>query len=100
MTNELQERLHRWKQIETLLGCQIVNNNGIAYLENMLYRSNGTSSKSSRGIMMHLKINVLTNVESSTKNTGRISSSQDDLDDESLQGKVIPFDNFSVFSSE
>lgn len=49
VTNEFQERLHRWKQVESLLGCQIVNNNGIAYLENMLYRSNGTSSKSSRG---------------------------------------------------
>jgi stromal interaction molecule 1 len=49
VTNELQERLHRWKQIETLLGCNIVNNNGIAYLENALYRSNGTTSKSSRG---------------------------------------------------
>lgn len=49
VTNELQERLHRWKQVETLLGCNIVNNNGIAFLENILYRSNGTSSKSSRG---------------------------------------------------
>lgn len=49
VTNELQERLHRWKQIESLLGCQIVNNNGIAFLENMLYRTNGTSSKTSRG---------------------------------------------------
>lgn len=49
VTNELQERLHRWKQIESLLGCNIVNNNGIAFLENMLYRSNGASSKTSRG---------------------------------------------------
>lgn len=49
VTNEFQERLHRWKQIESLIGCPIVNNNGISYLENMLYRSNGTSSKSSRG---------------------------------------------------
>jgi stromal interaction molecule 1 len=48
VTNELQERLHRWKQIETLLGCSIVNNSGIAYLENILYRNNG-SGKSSRG---------------------------------------------------
>ena len=31
---------------------------------------------------------------------GRISSSQDDLDDDSIQGKSIQFDNFSVFSSE
>ncbi|CAO1379185.1 unnamed protein product [Diamesa tonsa] len=65
VTNELQERLHRWKQVETLLGCNIVNNNGISFLENILYRSNGTSSKSSRG---------------------RINSSQDDLDDDSIQG--------------
>jgi stromal interaction molecule 1 len=49
VTNELQERLHRWKQIESLINCQIVNNNGIAFLENMLYRSNGASSKTSRG---------------------------------------------------
>lgn len=31
---------------------------------------------------------------------GRISSSQDDLDDDSIQGKQIAFDNFSMFSSE
>lgn len=55
VTNELQERLHRWKQIETMLGCNIVNNNGIAFLENMLYRSNGTSNKSSRGKTNSLK---------------------------------------------
>lgn len=49
VTHELQERLHRWKQVEQMLGCNIVNNNGIAFLENMLYRSNGATSKSSRG---------------------------------------------------
>lgn len=48
VTNELQEKMHRWKQIETLLGCSIVNNNGISYLESILYRNNG-SGKSSRG---------------------------------------------------
>lgn len=52
VTNELQERLHRWKQIETILGFNVVNNNGIAYLENMLYRANG-SSKSSRGMFLY-----------------------------------------------
>lgn len=41
VTNELQERLHRWKQIEMLLGFGIVNNNGISYLENVLYNRNG-----------------------------------------------------------
>lgn len=49
VTNELQERLHRWKQIETLLGCNIVKNNGIAYLEGILYRSNAASQKSIKG---------------------------------------------------
>lgn len=31
---------------------------------------------------------------------GRINSSQDDLDDDSIQGKQVAFDNFSMFSSE
>ena len=43
VTAELQERVHRWKQIELLCGFNIINNNGINYLENILYRgaSNG-----------------------------------------------------------
>lgn len=49
VTNELQERLHRWKQIELLLGFSIVNNNGLPYLENVLYSRNG-SGKSARGM--------------------------------------------------
>ena len=47
VTNELQERMHRWKQIETLLGFNIVNNNGLTYLESVLYSRNG--SVKSRG---------------------------------------------------
>jgi len=66
VTNELQERLHRWKQIESLLGCNIVHNNGIGFLENMLYRTNGSSSKTSRGkltqIFMTYMYIVLTNI--------------------------------------
>ncbi|XP_052865233.1 stromal interaction molecule homolog [Anopheles cruzii] len=65
VTNDLQERMHRWKQIETLLGFSIVNNSGIAHLENLLYNRNGVGSKSYRS---------------------RLSSSQDDLDDDSVQG--------------
>ncbi|XP_058977729.1 stromal interaction molecule homolog isoform X4 [Musca domestica] len=66
VTNELQERLHRWKQIEQCLGMNIVNNNGLSYLESVLYGRNGggSSIKSSRG---------------------RITSSSDELDDESVQ---------------
>ncbi|XP_041782998.1 stromal interaction molecule homolog isoform X2 [Anopheles merus] len=79
VTNDLQERMHRWKQIETMLGFGIVNNSGIAHLENLLYNRNGVAGKTYRS---------------------RLSSSQDDLDDDSVQGKPISFDNFSMFSSE
>ncbi|XP_039961807.1 stromal interaction molecule homolog isoform X1 [Bactrocera tryoni] len=68
VTNELQERLHRWKQIENCLGFNIVNNNGLQYLENVLYNRNGGSS-----------------VSSNKGSRGRITSSSDDLDDESVQ---------------
>ncbi|XP_035786088.1 stromal interaction molecule homolog isoform X4 [Anopheles albimanus] len=64
VTNDLQERMHRWKQIESLLGFTIVNNSGIAHLENLLYNRNGVAGKSYRS---------------------RLSSSQDDLDDDSVQ---------------
>ncbi|XP_058127162.1 stromal interaction molecule homolog [Anopheles ziemanni] len=79
VTNDLQERMHRWKQIETMLGFSIVNNSGIAHLENLLYNRNGVAGKTYRS---------------------RLSSSQDDLDDDSVQGKPFSFDNFSMFSSE
>lgn len=66
VTNDLQERMYRWKQIEQLLGFSVVNNNGLVHLENLLYNRNGGSgSKNYRS---------------------RLSSSQDDLDDDSVQG--------------
>ncbi|XP_055842867.1 stromal interaction molecule homolog isoform X4 [Episyrphus balteatus] len=67
VTNELQERLHRWKQIETCLGFNIVNNNGLAYLENVLYSRNGGGGAGVKG------------------SRGRMTNSTDDLDDESVQ---------------
>ncbi|XP_050551782.1 stromal interaction molecule homolog isoform X3 [Spodoptera frugiperda] len=73
VTQELQERMHRWKQIERMCGFNIINNNGLQYLETALYRSaNGRPT-----------------------GRGRISSSQDDLsigDDASICGSVA--DNF------
>ncbi|XP_045504817.1 stromal interaction molecule homolog isoform X2 [Colias croceus] len=73
VTQELQERMHRWKQIERLCGFNIINNNGLQFLESTLYRTaNGRQP-----------------------NRGRISSSQDDLsvgDDVSICGSVT--DNF------
>ncbi|XP_059482239.1 stromal interaction molecule homolog isoform X2 [Neocloeon triangulifer] len=60
VTQELQERVHRWKQIEMLCGFNIISNNGLSYLETVLYRpSNGRLTR------------------------GRMSS-QDDLDDDSV----------------
>ncbi|EFA02431.1 stromal interaction molecule homolog isoform X2 [Tribolium castaneum] len=60
VTQELQERVHRWKQIEMLCGFSIINNNGLQFLENTLYRNTNGRALPVRG---------------------RISS-QDDLDDD------------------
>ncbi|KRT86399.1 hypothetical protein AMK59_44, partial [Oryctes borbonicus] len=61
VTQELQERVHRWKQIEFLCGFNIIQNVGLQSLENSLYRGlNGRPF----GLLK-----------------GRISS-QDDLDDD------------------
>ncbi|XP_034190985.1 stromal interaction molecule isoform X3 [Osmia lignaria lignaria] len=62
VTAELQERVYRWKQIELLCGFNIVNNNGLSYLETVLYRG----APNGRGFGLR----------------GRLSS-QDDLEDES-----------------
>ncbi|XP_037938824.1 stromal interaction molecule homolog isoform X2 [Teleopsis dalmanni] len=76
VTHELQERLHRWKQIETCLGINIVNNNGLPYLESVLYGRNGGTIKGSRGRIT--------------------SSSTDDLDDESVQGMLDTYSRSSA----
>ncbi|KAF5274302.1 hypothetical protein FQR65_LT04420 [Abscondita terminalis] len=64
VTQELQERMYRWKQIEMLCGFNIINNSGLQQLENILYRNTGINGRP----MMGLK--------------GRMNSSQDDLDDD------------------
>ncbi|XP_049878372.1 stromal interaction molecule homolog isoform X3 [Pectinophora gossypiella] len=74
VTQELQERMHRWKQIERMCGFNIINNNGLQYLESALYRNVNGRAPGSRV---------------------RMSSSQDDLsvgDDASVCGSVA--DNF------
>lgn len=50
VTQELQERMHRWKQIEMLVNCPIMNNAGLAHLESIL-RSYG-NIPSFRGIRL------------------------------------------------
>jgi len=45
VTHELKERAHRWKQIELLCGFNIINNNGIQFLENLLYRGVGVNGR-------------------------------------------------------
>ncbi|KAK9876691.1 hypothetical protein WA026_014070 [Henosepilachna vigintioctopunctata] len=47
VTQELQERMQRWKQIENLCGFSIMNNSGLQFLENTLYKNGrGLGSKS------------------------------------------------------
>ncbi|XP_050442329.1 stromal interaction molecule homolog isoform X1 [Adelges cooleyi] len=67
VTQELAERVHRWKQVESLCGFNIINNNGLSQLENVLYRN------VSNGRNFTLR--------------GRMSS-QDDLEDDSSQYSV------------
>ncbi|XP_037506735.1 stromal interaction molecule homolog isoform X8 [Rhipicephalus sanguineus] len=50
VTKDLQERLHRWKQIERLCGFSIVNNQGLGPLENML-RGKKMSRSGSEGTL-------------------------------------------------
>lgn len=108
VTNELQERLHRWKQIENCLGFNIVNNNGLPYLENVLYNRNGgstvSSNKGSRGNLEQIVYEHIINffeliLINKYVFVGRITSSSDDLDDDSVQGKPN-FDHFNLFSTE
>ncbi|CAG9819475.1 unnamed protein product [Phaedon cochleariae] len=70
VTQELQERVLRWKQIEMLCGFNIMNNNGFNYLENALYRSTNGRTIGLRGRM----------------------SSMDDLDEDtsSVYGSTFP----------
>lgn len=49
VTQELQERVHRWKQIEMLCGFSIINNNGLQFLENTLYRNTNGRAMPLRG---------------------------------------------------
>lgn len=49
VTQELQERVHRWKQIEMLCGFSIINNSGLQSLENTLYRNANGRMFSLRG---------------------------------------------------
>lgn len=49
VTQELQERVHRWKQIELLCGFNIINNSGLQYLESVLYRGTANGRGTVRG---------------------------------------------------
>ncbi|XP_046395505.1 stromal interaction molecule homolog isoform X2 [Ischnura elegans] len=78
VTQELQERVYRWKQMELLCGFNIINNAGLAYLESILYRG-------------------MTNGRPAAGMRGRLRSSQDDLDDDT--GSIFSSHSTSVASS-
>jgi stromal interaction molecule 1 len=101
VTQELQERVYRWKQIEMLCGFTIINNNGLQFLENSLYRNANGRAPPIRDSAFGR--NTLHNFR--CYYAGRISS-QDDLDDDtgslygSHQGKSISFDDDSHDNSD
>lgn len=59
VTQELQERAYRWKQMEMLCGFNIINNNGFNYLENALYRGVNGRAIGFRGKQMKHNIIIL-----------------------------------------
>uniref|UniRef100_A0A1Y1MAA0 SAM domain-containing protein n=1 Tax=Photinus pyralis TaxID=7054 RepID=A0A1Y1MAA0_PHOPY len=85
VTQELQERVYRWKQVELLCGFNIISNSGLQQLENMLYRNTNLNGRPMTGLK------------------GRMSSSQDDLDDDTCSlytvasGKPNSFDESPNF---
>nr|CAD7599914.1 unnamed protein product [Timema genevievae] len=90
VTQELQERVVRWKQLELLCGFNIINNNGLQYLENMLNRGGSNPRKGASSFVQYSVFLVAQkrqklplNLTVVTVLTGRMSSSQDDLDDDS-----------------
>ncbi|XP_070552575.1 stromal interaction molecule 1-like isoform X10 [Ptychodera flava] len=44
VTSDLQERLHRWGQIEQIIGLPIVNNPGLSYLTQILQTDTGSAA--------------------------------------------------------
>lgn len=69
VTQELAERVYRWKQIESLCGFSIINNKGLAQLESVLYRN----SVNGRNLGFR----------------GRMSS-QDNLEDDTASNYSVP----------
>ncbi|XP_035714455.1 stromal interaction molecule 2 isoform X2 [Folsomia candida] len=70
ITHELQERMHRWKQIELLIGCSVMNNPGIQYLESLLKVYGKPQYAAGPGSV--------------------ISNSQDDIDDDGASSIYCP----------
>lgn len=102
VTHELQERMHRWKQIEMLCGFNVINNPGLQHLENTMYRNPNVNGKSMFALRGECSLKSLVSVINSSGFliTGRMSS-QDDLDDETSSvyahttGKNSSFDDLS-----
>nr|XP_015927036.1 stromal interaction molecule homolog isoform X6 [Parasteatoda tepidariorum] len=69
VTTDLQERMHRWKQVEILCGFPIIHNPGLASLESILKPTllNGTSSSTHSDLSTKKKgLNTLTHSSSET----------------------------------
>ncbi|XP_023719492.1 stromal interaction molecule homolog isoform X2 [Cryptotermes secundus] len=87
VTQELQERVHRWKQIELLCGFNIINNSGLQYLESVLYRGTANGRGTMRGCLESLQWKE--GADSSGSDTGK-QELEDDFpqDTQSLSSNV------------
>lgn len=48
LTQEMHERIKRWKQIELFCGFEIIHNPGLSHLEQFLYGTTGISNSSNQ----------------------------------------------------
>ena len=94
ITQELQERMQRWKQIELLVNCPIMNNPGLSYLETILRGiGRGTSYAGKRMVVLEFPSQQGKSFHSQCRLLivgSVISNSQDDMDDDGASSIYCP----------
>lgn len=67
VTKDLQERIHRWSQIEQLCGFGLVHNSGLAQLQKQLNTgSNSASTSSTASLLSQSTLSLTRNSSEST----------------------------------
>ncbi|XP_066902214.1 stromal interaction molecule homolog isoform X1 [Halyomorpha halys] len=91
VTQELAERVHRWKKIERICGFNIVNNRGLTVLESELYKG----STNGRSLGLKGRLNSQDGLDDDTNSItdrggGGDSSSSEKLEDDDNSSLNIP----------